>query len=236
MWSRDNEKSGEQHLQFLTQPSRATLCSTDNIGVLILNNLSKATLDLLWPVTCQVIIFRCLLAMVCLRRRQNPMFFATPSDQMATISGGQKGSELWVTMRGPSSCSHYGNPERAWQDGLKFSEKAGWRRGHPKTKTPLLLVECLSVFSGCFRSWSTTSLFCTSWDKYVFLKTEIKQSLLNLGLQFPRQKCGLFAYFFQWKSAKPHKPNCSLMGLNSFFLSFCNNGQIFKRNLTRRPN
>lgn len=168
MWSRDNEKSGEQHLQFLTQLSRATLCSTKNISLLTLNNLSKATLDLLWPVTCQVIIFRCLLVTVFLRRRQNPMFFATPLDQLATISGGQKGSELWATMRDPSSCSHYGNPERAWQDGLKFREKAGWRRGHPKTKTPLLLVECLPVFSGCFRSWSTTSLFCTSWDKCVF--------------------------------------------------------------------
>lgn len=80
------------------------------------------------------------------------MFFVTPLDQLATISGGLKGSELWVRMKGPSSCSHYGNPERAWQDGLKFREKAGWRRGHPNTKTPLLLVQCLLVVSGCYRN------------------------------------------------------------------------------------
>lgn len=71
------------------------------------------------------------------------MFFVTLLDPPATISGGQKALELWATMRGHSSCSRYGNPERAWQDGLRFREKAGWRRGHPKTKTPLLLVQCL---------------------------------------------------------------------------------------------
>lgn len=73
------------------------------------------------------------------------MFFATLLDPLATNSGGQKGFELWATMKGPSSCSRYGNPEKAWQDGLRFREKAGWRRGHPKTKTPLLLVQSLPL-------------------------------------------------------------------------------------------
>lgn len=94
-----------------------------------------------------------LVGMAWVRRRQSPTFSVTPLAPLATISGGQKGSGSWATMRSPSSFSHYGNPEKAWQGGLKSWGEVWWRRRHPKTKTPSLLVRCVTVASGCFRDW-----------------------------------------------------------------------------------
>lgn len=136
-----------------------------------------------------VIFNLCLLGMGWARRRQSPTFSATPLAPRGVISGGQKGSEWWATMRSPSSCSRYGNPEKAWQGGSKSRREARWRRRHPKTKTPLLLVQGLTIASGGFRDGSLHSVphpysGCLHVLELKFLPFNKALSVLNPVLEF----------------------------------------------------
>ena len=137
-------------------------------------------------------LYSYLTGMAWARTRQSPTFSVTPLAPLTTISGGQRGSESWATMRSPSSFSHYGNPEKAWQGGLKSWGEVWWRRRHPKTKTPSLLVRCVTVASGCFlRDWPFLIVPHPNWGclrvlEYKFLPF---MSVLNPVLEFSQWKC-----------------------------------------------
>lgn len=200
-----------------TEPS-ASQCPTGNVDVLTLNNVAKAALDLLWPGTLGLVIIFPMSSSYGLPKEEAQSYVLCD-----TI--GSTGNRQWR----PEGFRVVGDNERPlllqslWKprEGLarRFEiQRKSWVEERTSKDKDTITAGTVSASETVRQHPKSVRLGIKALKKQgKTQKTEIKQSLLNLGLRFPWQKNVVCWHpFFPVKISQTTQNRLSFNGSETF--------------------